>query len=362
MTIAIIGAGISGLTAAYTLRTDAVVFEKSRGVTGRMATRWYDRPAGRVYVDHGAQHLKDDGNVLRRLIHSELPSTDLHLHDAPVWTFDSHCVVREGSADHNSVPKWSYAHGLTSLGRLLVERGNITVRTQTRLDRIHMIDAHRYRLYDIDGHDLGDYSNVLFTVPAPQAADIIAGSILPMPQKSQIESTLRAALYRRCITVVLGFDRPLQPRPYGALLNSDRQHPVVWIGLEHSKAGHVPEGYSVLVAQMSSQYSMEKWDYPIEEIIAHVAGMTSEIMGEDVTAPDWTDIQKWRYSQPDVLAHPNRLNHQIPGLWFAGDYLRGGRIHLAAECGYEIAQQMQHNVLQFPVLQSTPNDHESASD
>ena len=51
--IAIIGAGISGLTLAHQLKAhaDIVVFEKARGVGGRMSTRYGDQ----FEFDHAAQ-------------------------------------------------------------------------------------------------------------------------------------------------------------------------------------------------------------------------------------------------------------------------------------------------------------------
>jgi renalase len=58
--IGIIGAGMAGVTVARALSSiaDISVFEKSRGVGGRMATRRMDE----VYFDHGAQYftIRDD--------------------------------------------------------------------------------------------------------------------------------------------------------------------------------------------------------------------------------------------------------------------------------------------------------------
>ena len=53
--IAIIGAGIGGLTLAQALadQHEVVVFEKGRGMGGRMATRYADGFA----FDHGAQYF-----------------------------------------------------------------------------------------------------------------------------------------------------------------------------------------------------------------------------------------------------------------------------------------------------------------
>jgi predicted NAD/FAD-dependent oxidoreductase len=59
MKLAIIGAGMAGLAAAHWLRRErpdieVLIFEKSRGVGGRTATR---RVQGAVF-DHGAQYIK----------------------------------------------------------------------------------------------------------------------------------------------------------------------------------------------------------------------------------------------------------------------------------------------------------------
>ena len=59
MRVAIIGAGLAGATTARTLvdaGADVVVFDKSRGVGGRMATRRAPHDAA-VTFDHGAQYF-----------------------------------------------------------------------------------------------------------------------------------------------------------------------------------------------------------------------------------------------------------------------------------------------------------------
>ena len=53
--IAIIGAGLSGLSIAHLLKenADITLFEKARGVSGRMSTR----RAEPYFFDHGAQYF-----------------------------------------------------------------------------------------------------------------------------------------------------------------------------------------------------------------------------------------------------------------------------------------------------------------
>ncbi len=64
--IAVIGAGLAGLTVAHHLgKTHEVsVFEKSRGVGGRMATRYADR----FEFDHGAQFFTVNSTAFREFV------------------------------------------------------------------------------------------------------------------------------------------------------------------------------------------------------------------------------------------------------------------------------------------------------
>ncbi|MCG8587547.1 MAG: FAD-dependent oxidoreductase, partial [Pirellulales bacterium] len=67
-TVAIIGAGISGLICARRLVDhgfSVTIFEKSRGTGGRMAVRRFD---GGVGIDHGAQYFTARDPVFQRQV------------------------------------------------------------------------------------------------------------------------------------------------------------------------------------------------------------------------------------------------------------------------------------------------------
>jgi renalase len=339
MSIAIVGAGVAGLVAAWSIRDGVTVFEKSGNLTGRAATGRYDREGGRVYVDHGAQYIKTDGPALSHLVLSELPRDELSDIARPVWTFDAGNVIAEGDPIQNAAPKWSYRHGLSFLGRLIAGAAGLTIRTQQGIAAIKMDKAGAFELVDTEGQSTGRFDHVIVAIPAGEAADLIARSQISRGEQLALEQALRTAAYRRCLSVVLGFDRPLMPRPYYALVNTDRAHPISWVGAEHDKPGHVPVGHAALVVQMAGAYSLARWDDEAEVVVRDVAARTSALLGEDLTAPAWTDVQRWRYALPDALADPSTLNGIVKGLWFAGDYLAGGRVHLAAESGYQAARQ-----------------------
>lgn len=337
MTLAVIGAGIAGLIAAYRLGGQVVVFEKSRGFGGRAATRWYERSSGRIYVDHGAQYLKAESQALRRLMLEELSQADLSDIARPVWTFDADHVIREGDPELNATPKWSYRHGISTLGKLIADSGRFEVRLRTRVGKIQLRADGRYALYDVEGNPLGEYEQVLIAIPSGQAAELLANSDLPHAEQVALQTALQAASYRRCLSITLGYERDVAPRPFYALVNSDKRDSLAWLAYEHHKLGHAPRGQSVLIAQMGETYSLEQWEAGNETLVSEVAAYISDLLGERLTDFDWADIQRWRYSQPNTLADPSQLNGVLRGLWFTGDYLVGGRVHLAAESGENVA-------------------------
>jgi len=342
MTIAIIGAGAAGLSAGLTLRTYDMItlYEKSHGRGGRVATRWHDLPDGqRVYVDHGAQYLRDETPEMHRLMKKLLPIEELNDIARPVWTFDAANQISAGDRQQNEAPKWSYSQGLGTFGKMMVKRGSLQVRGEVRIGKLAYADG-LYALFDTDNNQVGNADRLVIAIPAEQAADLIAASDLPAPERLTLETALRAASYRRCLSVTLGFDRVLTTRQYYALINSDKAHPLSWLAFEHDKPGHVPPGHSVLVAQMAGAYSLEHWEMPGPELIAEVAAMVSELIGEDVKSATWSDTQRWRYSQPETLVAASNLNGVLKGLWFAGDYTLGGRVHLAVQSGIDAGLQI----------------------
>jgi hypothetical protein len=335
MQIAVVGAGAAGLAAARALRqrhpTLAItLYEKSRGLGGRAATRRRDGFA----FDHGAQVIKAPSDAVRRLLLEELDARDLLVIDRPVWTFDGAGSVAAGDAALNAETSYYYRDGNNRLGKLLGE--GLDVRRAVRIGAIRHGSA--FELYDTDGQSVGAADAVLFTAPAGQSAEIVAASELDAALKQQLAAELARGVYRRCISIALAYAQPLE-RPYYALINADRTHPMAWLALEHTKGSErCPTGHSLLIAQMAPAWSKANWDAPVDEIGPQVATLVSEILGEDLRRPLWWDRQGWRYSQPDASCDFAALNSTGSGLFFAGDFAAGqGRVHLALESGWHAA-------------------------
>lgn len=349
MNLAIIGAGAAGLAAARALRQSrpglrVTVYEKSRGLGGRAATR---RREGYTF-DHGAQYFKTPTPALEQLVLQELPADGLLDIGLPVWTFDGAGTIGEGDPQQNNRPKWTYADGLSRLGKLLAE--GLEVRREVRVAALRRTEpgqagAGRWALVDPAGAPVGEADLVLLTPPAPQTAELLARSELDEPARAALLDELGRASYRRCISFALALDR-LIARPFCALVNSDRRHPVAWLALEHTKGPQrCPPGHSLLLPQMGPAWSEEHWDEPDELLAPLAAELAGTLLGEELETPLWCDVQRWRYALPNSCADFDALNrHGAPhGLFFAGDYAAGkGRIHRAIQSGWDVAELIRH--------------------
>lgn len=337
--IAIVGAGVAGLAAGRELGRaghGVTVFEKSRGLGGRVATRRVDGFA----IDHGAQLMKAPSARLLALVEEAAGAQDLA---APVWIFDGEARVSPGDPVFNEDAKWVWAGGNTALAKAM-GRG-LNVRLETTVAALRR-DGAGYVALDDGGQALGSFEAVLLTAPAPQTVAILAASDLDPRTHAELEAALSPVRYRPCLSIALAYSR--RPElPWYALLNVDRLHPIAWLACEHAKPGRAPDGTALFLAQMSPAWTQATWDAlpkgtygqhgPPPEPVLEVHALVAAIVGEALGAPLWADVQRWRYALCDAPCGPAAIEGR-DSIFCAGDLEHGqGRVHLAIESGWAAA-------------------------
>jgi len=337
--IAIIGAGISGLAAAHIL-VDAghkvTLFEKDTGVGGRATTR---QRSGFIY-DHGAQYIKGGSPISTTWITQRFRVPDLIDINKPIWTFDAEGHIQEGDPKQNADPRWNYGSGLVTLAKCMAE--GLDIRLETYIAHMERTTTG-WNLFGLSGRQLGDFEQLLITIPAAQAVAIVENSQMPGDLQEHILANLRKARYNPLISVMLGYKPTPRERAYYALVNTDKAHPISWLAWEHEKAAErVPEDCGLLIAQMAPQYSLDHWQAPAEELVSNVANLVAALIDEPLHEPIFSDMHSWRYALPAEKTEANALNTlTLPyRLAFCGDAFVGGRVHLALEHGIEVAQQL----------------------
>ena len=107
-----------------------------------------------------------------------------------------------------------------------------------------------------------------------QASDVDAG------RRDAALAELHKVRYRSLLSITLGYPRPPQgtvfaggtpedPRPYYALVNTDRGHDVSWLAIENDKGpSRVPAHMLALVVQMSGAFTAAHFDAAPEQLAA----------------------------------------------------------------------------------------------
>ncbi|MEZ5507972.1 MAG: NAD(P)-binding protein [Gammaproteobacteria bacterium] len=125
--IAIIGAGLSGLSLARMLQVHAEVtlFEKSRGLSGRMATR----RAESYCFDHGAQYFTARTPAFQHFIQPLIEAGVVERWHARYVKFDGEQVVeRKNWMDDE--PRYVFVPGMNRIGQHCSQGLNIQLNTR----------------------------------------------------------------------------------------------------------------------------------------------------------------------------------------------------------------------------------------
>ena len=366
--IAIIGAGCSGLAAAHTLQDagyTVTLFEKNDDVGGRATTGKRD---GFIY-DYGAQYIKGGSPASEHLVTERFRSEDLIDIGKPVWIFDGQGRIQEGDPVQNADPKWTYRNGLVTFARKMAEgldvRFGVHVARIVQLITMDELSEPEFYMSSWPRTNLGGryfqlrtsgwsfsaareylqevFDQLLITLPASQAIELIDANLVSYDLREVILSILLRARYNPLLSVTLGYETRPSTRPYYALVNTDKAHPISWLAWEHEKsAERVPRGAGLLIAQMAPQYTLDHWDRPDSEIVEDVQKLVAALIHEPLPEPIFTDVQRWRYALPVAKANADVLNAIVlpHGLAFCGDGFVGGRVHLALEDGIRVAHQV----------------------
>src|SRR5919201_5080964 len=90
---------------------------------------------------------------------------------------------------------------------------------------------------------------------------------------------------------------PEDPRPYYALVNTDRGHDVSWLAIENDKGpARVPPEILALVVQMSGAFSAAHFDAAPEQLAARAAEAARGLLGlasppgEHLGRPLWYNV------------------------------------------------------------------------
>lgn len=320
--VAIIGAGIAGLSCANQLKAlgfQVHVYEKSRGVSGRMSTRKTEIWS----ADHGAQYFTARDPLFIKELHEWLKA-DV----AAIW--NPRLKVFEGNQWRSSLStenRYVGTPGMNSPGKYLAK--NLHVQLNQTIDRISY-DHGAWRLHSQESGDIEQlYDWLVLALPAPQTI-ALAKSI-----DSSIEALAIQANMQGCWTVMASFANPLNLPLDAAFINNEI---ISWIARNNSKLNRTgPETWTIHANPQWSQQWIELEKEQAAELILDCA----KKLGLDCSKAE-ISVHRWRYASGHSNPIPGFTLNENVKIGFCGDWLNGGRVEGAWLSGYKLAAQIEN--------------------
>lgn len=317
--IAVIGAGISGLTAARQLARAApvTIFEKARGVGGRTSTR---RQAPWAF-DHGAQYVTvRDADFAERVSAWEAAGLLARWPERMVDLEAGRTAPRTSEhARYVPVP------GMSALCKHLAE--GLDVRAGTRIQRVER-DNGAWRLVDTSGVRHGPFATVLVSAPPVQAADLLA----PAPALQEAAASIRMA---PCWAVMLAFEEPLGLDYDAAKV---RRSPLAWMARNSAKPGRSHGEGEGWLLHASPAWSAAHVDDEGADVIAALLAALAEATRTRVPTPAHGAAHRWLYAQTGEPLGAPCLWDAERRIGVCGDWLLGDRVEAAWLSGRALAR------------------------
>jgi len=317
--IAVVGAGIAGLAAARRLargNRDIVVFEKARGVGGRISTR----RRGAHAFDHGAQYITSrTSEAFARQLDDWCSRGVAAAWRVPIRRLDGGALTetRERVARYVGVP------GMSLLARDLAT--GLRVECGQRIERIDG-STRSWRLVPEEGPSVGGFDAVVVATPAPQAVPLLA----PAPSLAELVGGVEM---QPCHAVMVTFPASLRV-DFGAAFVAEP--PLAWVARNASK----PErpGGECWVLPASSEWSARNLEEGADAVARSLLRAFAEALGRKLPRASSRAAHCWRFARTARPLGTPFLWDAHAGVGVCGDWTQGARVEDAFTSGELLAR------------------------
>lgn len=346
--VAIVGAGMAGAACARTLLDagcEVTVFDKSRGVGGRMATRRASWSADGVsaqtsHFDHGAPGFEAASPAFRAMLETLQKPNENTSGTATTWRPRlrlQHQAAEGTQAQSEAQTLWVTQPDMPALCRHLLRGAQIATEHTVTALQAH---AHGWQLQVAEAASSALFDAVIVAIPPPQAAPLIA------PHEPGWASTIGGHAMSPCWTLMAVTSDPMDPpgNAPGWDLMRPAQPPLSLIIRQDAKPGRPRlKGHALWVAHAQAAWSQAHLEGEPDRVKVLLQQALEAAVGSPLR---WQHavVHRWRYAQAaQANPEPGSLGPAIdPCLWspqqrlgLCGDHF--GPAHRLSRSGVEAA-------------------------
>jgi len=304
--VLIIGAGLSGIAAARTLRAagaNVLLLDKGRSVGGRMATR----RMGAGAADHGVQFFTARSPEFQQVVDGWESAGYTFLWDIG-WSTGS----LKGNEDEGH-PRYAVRGGMNRLMKYLA--ADIPAETGVRVVAVRQTTGGWEA--EAENGDIYQSAALLLTPPVPQSLALLAAGNVQLAALDA--ETLGRIDYSSAIAGIFRIAGKVSIPAPGAVHRP--ANPLPWIADNQQKG--VSPNETVITINSNGDYARRYWDAPEVEITETMKAVLLPYLvpGSQIVE---SQIQRWRYALPQNVHHQRTLRTSgTKPLFFAGDAFHG---------------------------------------
>lgn len=318
--IAVIGAGISGLACARNLHDAGIsveVFDKGRGVGGRMSTRRGDQ----YEFDHGCQFFTATDQRFCKVVR-EWRSTGL----IDNWLGQFGTLLNgHFAADKDDKQRYAPIPRMNSVCKDLA--ANLEVRCETQITTIDLVDS-KWKL-ETDDTVVGRFDGLVVSTPPQQAADLV-------PERLGWSAQLREREMTPCWTVMVAFKQPLSQEFTGARVKSN---PLAWVGNNSRKPGR-PDKFESWVLQATPEWSEAELETDKDRVLERLLDAFASAIGQRLPGIHHVAAHRWKYALPSNASDSAKFFDSEHLIGICGDWCDAPLVEGAYLNGIDLADKL----------------------
>ena len=324
--IAIIGTGLAGLVCADRLSPDFEIslFDKSRGMSGRLSTRRAQSGETVFAFDHGAQYFSARSVAFKNWL--EPLEAKGHVRR---WQPRMVTISATGSAPRPTSEKFVFSPSMNSVGKV---KFSVSAHKQLYLDTpVAAIDGApgAWRLNCSESF-FGPFEHVVLAVPAPQALALL-------PPNADFVGRVQDVQMLGCHTLMLGYlpQKDIAADWHCAFFDD------ALLGFAAFNCRKPDRnGGTSLVVQTRHDWSQAHIEDELEGVAELMAHRFKDLTGLSPAAGGYYRLHRWRYASVEQPAGAKYLHDDALKLSATGDWCLGSKVEDAFTSGYCLAEKL----------------------
>ena len=323
--VAVIGAGITGITLANLLqkKLNLTVFEKSRGVGGRMATR----RAEPYQFNHGAQYFKIENNEFKDFLQPLILNKIIKPLEANQIEILNKEVIKRTKIYNKQY--FTAESKMNSVVKYLINN-NFSIKLLCKIEKI-IKENDKWFLIDSGQVSFGPYDWLIITIPPNQAKEILYSNF-------KFLDILKKIKMRSCYSLMLGFDKFEE---FDFDTASFLEEDVQWLSIRKIILEH-KEYYNLLI-NSSYNFAEQNINGSKYKISDHLIKQVSDILKCKLNNYEHKALHFWKYAMTEKNNNLGSLLDEDFKIIVCGDWCMNGKV----EGGFLSAKDAVNKLLKY---------------